>query len=212
VAIEYHTRYPYAGDPYYQANPTEQMAREQEAGIHRVPSFLFDGIAMPAAFDTGAYQATYDLRLAMPSRVALDLYGVIDPSSRTGSLTAMVEPEMALPGAWALVVAVVESPIDVQSPNGIDPQRHVFRRFLGGVEGMPVDLGGAAGARTVVLPFAIDDDWVLENIEFVAFVENAATGEIEQGAVLHLTGLVGVEPTTWGRLKASFRTTAEPSR
>jgi len=68
VAIEYHTSFPYAGDPFYLANPAEANARVFYNQISFTPSIRMDGPSIPAANNPAAYEALYQQRKAIGAR------------------------------------------------------------------------------------------------------------------------------------------------
>ena len=72
VAIEYHTSFPYAGDPFYLANPTEVNNRVFYNQISSTPSVRFDGPHIPALNPAG-YEALYQQRKALGSRAVVEL-------------------------------------------------------------------------------------------------------------------------------------------
>jgi hypothetical protein len=204
LAIEYHTWWPYQGDPFYLANPTDQSDRVLFSGVISVPTVRIDGPGVPSSRDPVGYENLYLERKAQPSAVRLDLEGRYDPGSLSGTVTATIASEIDLPGKCDLWVAVIEDPIDFESPNGVYPQRHVFRTFLAESGRTRVQLSPKT-PTTVQLTFSLAPEWVPLNISLIAFLQGSEpNSEIEQAAVVHLGELVSVAPTTWGAIKASF--------
>jgi hypothetical protein len=203
VAIEYHTSFPYAGDPFYQANVAEQEARRDYAGIFSTPSIRFDGVHAPQSSSPASYESLHGQRKAVASRIAIELRGTFDPMSEIGTVTAIITAETALAGDWSLRLAVTESMIDYAAPNGIQIHDHVFRRFLPDADGTALDAG--ATPVTVVQTFSLESGWNPEELSVVALVQDDSSGEIEQGAVVHFDELTPVSPATWGAVKSLFR-------
>jgi len=197
VAIEYHTSFPYAGDPFYLANVPEQDNRVFYNQIFGVPSVRFDGPNAPALNPAG-YEALYQQRKALGSRVRLDLAGDYDPGNRTGEVTALVIAETALPGNWRLRVALTESDIQYNAPNGINEHHHVFRRFAPDTTGTVVTFAAPyPDSVTITLPFALNVAWAAENIEAVAFLQEQGSRAIEQAGAIRVEELatgIGDEP------------------
>lgn len=205
VAIEYHTSFPYLGDPFYQANIEEQDARLFQSGITFVPSIRFDALHTPAASDPTAYGALLNERRAVPSGTTLDLAGTLDPAGRHGRLTVMVTPEEAMTGDWRLWVALIENAIEYEAPNGIDVHDQVFRDFLPDAEGTAIDLDAAGVPVTVELDYTLDASWNELEVRFVAFVQEAGTRLVDQAAELRIGELTPVAATTWGAIKHLYR-------
>ncbi len=198
VAIEYHTSFPYAGDPFYLANPAEVNARVFYNQISSTPSIRMDGPSIPAGNNPAAYEALYQQRKAIQSRARIELGGTYDPGTRTGELTARVIAESAIGGAQRLRIAIIENDILYAAPNGIDIHHHVFRRFVPDTTGTVLAFAAPyPDTLLVALPFAVAGDWAEENVELVAFLQEQGSRQIEQGAGLPIMDLpagVGEEP------------------
>ncbi len=205
VAIEYHTSYPYAGDPFYRANIDQQVERENYVFITHVPSIRFDGPHQPAGNSPAAYETLHGQRKAIPSRVSIDLTGSYDSVSRSGIATATITPEEALAGDWYLRMAIVQDEINYPAPNGINVHHHVFRRFLPDPTGTLVDLTTGTEQVVVTQSFTVDPAWEATEFSVVAFLQEHLFKTIDQGAILHVDDLAPVEDVTWGRVKALFR-------
>jgi hypothetical protein len=205
VAIEYHTSFPYLGDPFYQANIEEQEARLLQSGVTFVPSIRFDALHTPAANNPTAYGALLTERRAVPSGTTVDLAGTLDPAGLDGRLTVTVTPGEAMPGDWHLWVAIIENAIDYEAPNGIDVHDQVFRDFLPDAEGTAIDLATAGAPVTVELDYTLDASWNELEVRFVAFVQEATTRIVDQAGELRIGELTPVAPATWGAIKHLYR-------
>jgi len=205
VTIEYHTSFPYIGDPFYQANIAEQDERLNYAEVFRTPTIRFDGPHQPTTNTTTAYETLYAERRAVAARASIELSGSFDPQTQTGIATATITTEQALAGDWRLRMVVVQNDIDYPAPNGIDEHHHVFRSFLPDPTGTAVDLATGGESLVVTQPFAIDPAWQMTDFAVVAFLQDDLTRTIEQGAQLRIDDLTPVEATTWGAVKAAFR-------
>ncbi len=191
VAIEYHTWFPYAGDPFYLANTQEVMNRVFYYEISSAPSIRMDGPYAPASFNPTAYENLYLQRKAVPSRVQLDLQGDYDPDLRTGTLTVQATAEESMPGDWRLRVAITESDIHYQAPNGINVHEHVFRRFLPDTTGTALSFPGPyPDTQMVDLPFTLDPGWAHENVHLVVFLQEQGSRAIEQAGAIGAFELV----------------------
>lgn len=190
VTIEYHTSFPYVGDPFYQANIPEQENRVLYYPITFVPSIRMDGPHAPAQTNPTAYENLYQQRRAIASRVDLELGGTYDPGPRTGQVKATVIAQQSLPGAWRLRIAITESDIHYNAPNGINIHDHVFRRFVPDTTGTAMTFGGPfPDTVTVSLPFTVSAAWAEMNVSLIAFLQEQGSREIEQGAALAVPDL-----------------------
>ena len=198
VAIEYHTSFPYVGDPFYLANVPEQDNRVFYNQIFGVPAVRFDGPHQPPQLSPTGYEALYQQRKALGSRVRLDLAGDYDPGNRTGEVTALVIAETAVPGNWRLRVALTESDIHYNAPNGINEHHHVFRRFLPDTTGTLLAFAAPyPDSATVTLPFTLNVAWAAENVAAVAFLQEQGSRQVEQAGAIRVEELatgIGDEP------------------
>ncbi|MCK5785972.1 MAG: T9SS type A sorting domain-containing protein [Candidatus Sabulitectum sp.] len=102
--IRTHVNWPYANDPIYLANPTEQTVRKAQYGVSGVPYFKMDGILTPVA---GNLQSAYNTRLAAPAIIAIDVARNGDASSGTLSFRIIAEedPGWTVPmNLWPIIV------------------------------------------------------------------------------------------------------------
>jgi hypothetical protein len=192
VTIEYHAPFPYAGDPFYQANIPEQDNRISYNQITGTPTIRMDGPHQPSPYSPSGYENLYLQRKAIPSLALVELEGDYEPASRTGEVTATVVAESALPGSdWRLRIALTESGIDYAAPNGINIHDHVVRRFVPDTAGTALTFSAPyPDTATVTLPFAVDAGWAEENVSLVALLQEQGSREIEQGAEIAVSDLV----------------------
>ena len=197
VAIEYHTSFPYVGDPFYQANAPEVDNRVFYNQIFGTPSVRFDGPHAPTLNPAG-YEALYDQRKALGSRARIELAGQYDPATREGEAIAQVIAESPLAGNWRLRVAITETDIHYEAPNGINVHHHVFRKFVPDTTGTINTFAAPYPDTTrVMLPFTLAAAWVPENVVLVAFLQEQGSREVEQAGAIQVADLpvgVGEEP------------------
>jgi hypothetical protein len=190
VAIAYHVWWPYAGDPFYLANPEPVAWRVDYCGITSVPAIRFDGPHNPTPYNPTSYEALYQARKAIPSSAAIELEGAYDPGTRSGELVARVIAESELVGDRRLRVVLTESDIFYAAPNGIDIHDDIFRRFVPDTTGTMLTFSAPyPDTVEVVLPFEVDVAWTAENVRLVAMLQEQGSTEIEQGAAVDVTGL-----------------------
>jgi hypothetical protein len=206
VVIEYHAQVPYPGDPFFLANPDEQLARMGFYGVGSVPTIQMDG-PNRSARDSTAYEDLFNERRGVPSRVSLSLDGRFDVSKGSGTLTVRVSPDGPFAGNWRLVIALTESEIFDPFPNGIDWHHDVFRRFVAGTDGVLVNFSGAGDPPIeITAPFDVDPSWVADNVKLVAMVQDLDSGQIEQAGAIAIDELSStpVVATSWGRIKEHY--------
>lgn len=195
VAIEYHTPFPYPGDPFYLYARPEQDARRAYYGVTGVPRVLMDGPDRPTQTNPAAYEMLYAAHKAVPSLASLATELVYDVQARVGSIEVTVSvPTAPPPGTWRLRAALTQSEIHYEAPNGIDLHHHVFRRFLGGPDGTPVSFTAPfPDAFEVSLPFSVDADWPPEDVEIVVLFQNDDDTRVDQAAVAALSSLLDMD-------------------
>ncbi len=205
VAIEYHTEYPYFGDPFFTQAVGEQRARESYYGIIRVPSVRIDGTSDPGENSLAAYDVALSARRATPAPATITLVGSYDAAGGLGHVTATVRPEVALPPRTRLRLVLTESAIPEQAPNGVFPQDNIFRSFIPTQNGALLDNTIAGVPVEVARTFTIRPEWNLANLDIVCLLQDDATTEILQSATIDLDAFTPVRASTWGQLKARYR-------
>jgi hypothetical protein len=165
------------------------QARISYYGISGIPNSFFDGITNVLGGGTGTYNQflnKYNQRIAVPSNFTIAVNGMHEGLN----YTVVLNMEMVEPYSGTNLVAhlgVTESDL----PYGGDIFNYVTRLFVPSASGTPVNFSSNPN-QTVVLDFTMNASWVLENCEFVAFIQNNATKEILQAtkvAVLDLMPL-----------------------
>jgi hypothetical protein len=95
-------------------------------------------------------------------------------------------------------VALTESGIHYNAPNGINEHHHVFRRFLPDTTGTVLTFAAPyPDTVTVTLPFTLNVAWAAENVEAVAFLQEQGSRAIEQAGAIRVEDLatgIGDEP------------------
>ena len=197
VSIEYHTSFPYAGDPFYLANVPEQDNRVFYNQISGTPSVRFDGPHTPP-LNVAGYEALYQQRKALGSRARVELAGEYDPATRAGVAVAQVIAESPLAGNWRLRVAITEMDIQYQAPNGINVHHHVFRRFVPDTTGTVLAFSAPyPDTARVTLPFTLAAAWAQEHVVLVALLQEQGSREVEQAGAIEVADLpvgIGEEP------------------
>jgi hypothetical protein len=183
VGIGYHASFPYAGDPFYLANPAEQNYRGFYYEVARTPAMFIDGPPQLTQYNNSDFEGRYVLRNAIPSPARIELDRTYDYNLRTGQVQVRVIAEQAIAGDKRLRVAVVENHVPYSAWNGINTHEYVFRKFLPDTTGTVLNFTAPyPDTATVTLPYTLALDWGDVNCELVAFVQEQGSREMIQGA------------------------------
>lgn len=206
IAIEWHTRLPYPGDPFYFDTVELVETRWTRYSLFGVPNVRFDGPHQASPRTPARYDELRVERLAVPSSTSLSLSGSF--SGTKGVLEVAIDVETLPGGTWRLFVVTTESEIFYEAPNGIDVHHHVMQDMPAGADGIPVDLASAgAGPLMIEVPFTVDAAWATEHVALVAFLQQDVTNEVDQAAEVLVMDLppTPVATGSWGSLKDGFR-------
>ena len=157
-------------------NPYSQ-ARISYYSISGIPRSYFDGIDFVSGGGTGTYGqflTKYNQRIAVPSDFNVSINGFNDGLD----YTVVLSLEKVAPYSGTNLVAhlaVTES----GRPYGGDVFNYITRLLVPNQNGTPVDFSSNPN-QSVTLDFSMDPDWVINNCEFVAFIQNNTTKEIVQ--------------------------------
>jgi hypothetical protein len=183
VGIGYHASFPYAGDPFYLANPDEQNYRGFYYEVNRTPAMFIDGPPQLTQYNNSDFEGRYVLRNAIPSPARIELDRTYDYNLRTGQVHVRVIAEQAIAGEKRLRVAVCENHVPYNAWNGITLHEHVFRKFLPDTTGTVLNFAAPyPDTAEVSLPFTLAPEWGDVNCELVAFVQEQGSREMIQGA------------------------------
>ena len=167
-------------------NPYSQ-ARISYYGIGGIPESFFDGITSVLGGSTGTYNqflSKYNQRIAVPSNFTVGINGFNDGLDYTVLLTLEnVEPYTGT--NLVAHLAVSESNCVYSS----DVFNFVTRLFVPDANGTPVDFSSNS-TQSVLLEFSMSPAWVIDNCEFVAFIQNNSTKEILQATKVAVPDLV----------------------
>jgi hypothetical protein len=147
---------------------------------------VFDGLrAVVGAEDAEATEATYRLEVASRaetgSPLSIDLSGGV--GAALGDVTVKVRAEDQVPeGNWVLRVVVIED--DLPYRFGFSDEYDFVARLLLDDEALSVEAPG--DSMSVDRDFAVDESWVPENMDVIAFVQNTVTMEVIQSGRLRL--------------------------
>ncbi len=174
--IRYHAWWPSSSDPFYQANIEENTRRINYYGADYTPHLYIDG-SIDAEYQTSTWEYRIQQELQVPSPLIMDLEIQYHPSSHTGQVITTITVDSVVNFvAPKLRIALVESNIEYNAPNGEHIHHQIMRDMIPNAEGIPLSLG--AGVVVVdTQTFVIQDDWDQSNCAIVAFVQDDGAGK-----------------------------------
>ena len=167
-------------------NPYAQ-ARISYYGISGIPNSYFDGITNVLGGSTGTYNqfvSKYNQRIAVPSNFNVSMNGFNDGLD----YTVLVSMENVEPYSGTNLVAhlaVTQSHCNV----GGSIYNYVTRRLVPDGNGTPVDFSSNPN-QSIVLEFSMNASWVLDDCEFIAWIQDNTTKEILQTAKVAVPDLM----------------------
>ncbi len=184
VSIWYHAWWPGSDDPMYVANKTENENRIRYYGINGVPNYVLNGVS------TGSYQ-TVDLiedtepLLQLESPVKLKVITDIGNDSLEVTVTLVVLGNVSQENL-KLHTVVTELMMLYDTPPGSNGEvefPHVFRKFIGGVNGIDIESLNVGDSLTYNMKEEINPGWIKEEISIVAFLQAHLSKEVIQTAM-----------------------------
>ena len=171
----YHTN---SSSPYYQLNPTDNLARKSYYGINATPSSMVDGV-LDTYPTTGYLNGAYGQRNAIPSPLGFDLLVEV---GTTIDLTADITSEAI--GTYSHLkfrAALVAFELDISTLH----YEYVLIGFAPTAAGIDFDIdpGETVTLNTSFnIPATID----LDNLAIVVFAQNDANHEVLQAGQITL--------------------------
>ncbi len=193
VAIRYHAWWPSSSDPFYVYNTSENRARinyypAHPDGYYYTPYAWIDGIVR-GGYSYSSWWNYILSRSSDESPVEIILSGSFDSNTRTGTLdVTLIGVDLIDVGNLKLRIALTESDIHWNAPNGITVHHQTFRDMMPSATGASITL---AQGDTVDYsqPFTCPAALVWSNCELVAFLQSDATREVLQTARITLLEL-----------------------
>jgi len=162
------------------------QARITYYGIGGIPESFFDGVTSVLGGGTGTYNSfvsKYNQRIAVPSNFTVGINGFNDGNDYTVLVTVdNVEPYTGT--NIVLHFAVTESGFAY----GGDVYNHVTRLLAPDQNGTPLDFT-SGDSESVMLEFTISG-WVIDNCEFIAFIQDNDSKEILQASKVAVPDLM----------------------
>jgi outer membrane protein Omp28/type IX secretion system substrate protein len=184
VSIWYHAWWPGSGDPMYVANKPENENRIGYYGINGVPNFVLNGLSTGGFITSDLISdATPLLNLESPVKLKVETKNESDSINVT--VTLIVYGDVTQENI-KLRTVVTEQMLLYSSPPGSNGEAefpHVFRKFIGGVKGIDISGLNIGDSLTYSLKEEINEDWNLDVLAIVAFLQSESSKEVIQASV-----------------------------
>ncbi len=198
VSIWYHAWWPGSGDPMYVANKPENENRIGYYGINGVPNYVLNGVST-GSYVTSDLIADTEPLLNQESPVKLSIKTEIDGDSLDVLVTLVVYGDVTQENL-ILMTAVTEQMLTYASPPGSNGEvefPHVFRKFIGGVDGIDISGLSIGDSLTYNLREEINAEWNIDVLAIVTFLQSQTSKEVVQAAMdKRLHGITGDLPST----------------
>ena len=178
--ISVHPNVPYPQCPFYNANPTDNLARRTYNAVSGTPRTFTNGTQQ----NTGSGMLTQNLidsNIGQYSalRIAVSESGL----STTKTVTVNIKSFETLPaGDWRLYVTAVVELVNFDAQNGLTEHHNVLWKFLTSENGDPITLAALNG--TVSQTFQYDTNNLTHSsfdanqVYTIAFIQNNNTKEV----------------------------------
>jgi len=202
VAIRYHVWWPSSSDPYYRYNISENTARTNYYGVSGVPTLKVDGF-----IDGGGYPSYWTRilnRYYMESPMEIVLSGSYNENTREGTLDISVTAtDDYYFDSLYVRIALTESDIYWQAPNGLSRHDQVMRDMIPTALGISFDI---SYDETVEFSesFSCPSQLVPENCELVVWVQSDYIREVYQAARVRIEDLGPISIDDAAELPSGF--------
>ena len=189
AVIEYHNGDDYTND--------YSDSRIDYYGITGFPTAIFDGVESYVGGSQSnsmysAYLPIYELRKSIPSSFVITLN--IDDTGQ-GFFAAITVEKVAETSSENIVLHFVATESEIpENWQGQTELNFVERLMSPDENGAPLDFTDS-NTQNVLLSFVLEDTWVWQHIEFVAFIQDLDTKEILQGTKLAFLAAFEEGPT-----------------
>ena len=174
--IAYHMYWPNGSDPFYLANPTENVARKNYYGVSATPTMKCDGSYCSYSNPLSSIQS----RLPVPSPLWLDLSATLNGNNLNVTCTAVADVNIS--GSKVLHMVLLDRYSYIISPNGQNNHYHAMLDMAPSASGQTFT---ATAFDTVYYyaTFPLDPAWSIDNLDMACFVQDNITKEVLQSHV-----------------------------
>jgi hypothetical protein len=135
-------------------------------------------------------------RILIPTDIRMQTTGTYNPSTRQGSITAVLFNSGLMPLDAVLHLAITEDSLYYAAPNGDVWHNHVLRDYVPTQVGTPVSIP-SGGYDTVSLDYTIGATWVERKCAVITYVQGPQQADSSrpcyQGGSAPLLSFTGVE-------------------
>ncbi len=168
---------------------TYKGPKHPELGLYYTPMVMVDGLTTVNGRDPAGLKAAVAAARQKPPGVSIRTKLDRPEGSRTVKLTATIEPLSGkLQGRDQLVCAVLrDDKVATEVKSGENAGKTLANRYPARKLAFDHLKFDSKSARDVPFEFALDPAWDTSHLTFIVFVQDIATGEVHQSAVLPLT-------------------------
>ncbi|UCC80380.1 MAG: Omp28-related outer membrane protein [Candidatus Zixiibacteriota bacterium] len=190
--VRYHYWWPDYYDPFFQHNIAENTDRINYYGSDYAPHFIIDGI-IDGAYNIYSWDGLIADRVNVSSPLTIDIDGNYDENNQNGEVTITIFCETTPSVSnLKLRVALTESDIQWQAPNGSNIHNQTFRDMIPNTTGEPFSIN-QGDTRQFTYQFEIRNPLVPENCGIMAFVQSDQNREILQGSKIGIPDLIPLD-------------------
>ncbi|MBD3220640.1 Omp28-related outer membrane protein [bacterium] len=192
--IRVHCWWPGPDDPIYRDNVPQSryLIWDTPNGPDSAPHLWVDNVVNGGTYADGMVGFLED-RARVPAPLALDLAWDDAAEQVTATIDVVAELDAT---DHRLFVAVTEDSVAAEGANGEPYHNQAFRRLYPDTLGVPVATEPGEQVRTVVVP--LDGAWQRDQLRVTAYVQDRATGEVQNAATLRLADTATAAPSVPG--------------
>jgi hypothetical protein len=184
VAVKFPTDFPSPVDPFYLAKSGYCDQRMSYYNIFFAPTTIIDGILRPTSTDSNAVKAAIDQRLATEARFEVIVSDSIFSENYFVTVTLKLVNTTGLNlDEVVLHTVVTETDIEFETPPGSNGETKfydVMRDMVPTNSGELLTRIVQEGEINYEFSNALGIDWVINNLNTVAYIQNTNTKEIYQ--------------------------------
>ena len=178
LGIEYH---PWAGDPFYDAAPDENILRSTFYSVSSVPKMFLDGITSPQPSDSAAIAGAIEGRLNTAAPVAITVTDTAVGQSWSGTAELVGLSNTTATDLRGYFV-ILEREVNYAAPPGTNGEKdffYVMRAVLPSANGEQISIGAGASLR-IQEQTDLHPDVDAEEVYGLYFIQDYISKEIYQ--------------------------------
>jgi thiol-disulfide isomerase/thioredoxin len=178
ILVSFQVNFPNSSDSLYWANRPENQARANYYNHPAAPAGFLDGSEM-GAFSTSEWPPEVNAELMSTRYMVINLSNTYDSVSRSGSVTANINTQTAVPTTDNVIhVVLVENKVPyISAQNGITQYEYVMRDMVNDSTGAPVTLTQGQ-TTTVDQSYTVDNRWKQDDCYLTVFVQSASSKKV----------------------------------